>query len=283
MSLVVPPDAAEEARARLVELAPDGFEERDVAGGLELAAYVDAAGEERLRAALGPVEAHDVEPGWEERWRDFHRGVAIGCLWAGPPWEEPPPGALAVVVDPGRAFGTGAHPTTRLCLELLQELGPGSLLDVGCGSGVLSIAAAKLGFGPVLGVDVDPLAIEATLANARVNAVEVAARLLDATTIAALPEAAVAVANISETALSALAPRLRSPLVVTSGYYASHPAGLDGHVHVARRRRDGWAGDLYRRAQAPLAGADPQDVLALPARPSPLGGRTLTSSDPRPW
>ena len=74
-----------------------------------------------------------------------------------------------IVIDPGRAFGTGAHPTTRLALELLQELEAGSLLDVGCGSGVLSIAAAMLGFGPVIAIDIDDAAIEATLANATVN------------------------------------------------------------------------------------------------------------------
>ena len=89
--------------------------------------------------------------GWEDRWRDFHHGVVVGRFWVGPPWEEAPAGVEAIVIDPGRAFGTGAHPTTRLTLELLQELEPGSLLDVGCGSGVLSIAAAKLGFAPVVG------------------------------------------------------------------------------------------------------------------------------------
>src|SRR6185503_17195037 len=113
----------------------------------------------------------EVEAGWEDRWREFHRPVEIGPLWVGPPWETPPPGAIAVVVDPGRAFGTGAHPTTRLCLELLLDLPRGSLLDVGCGSGVLSIAAAKLGFHPVRAVDLDPQAVEATRRNAAANGV----------------------------------------------------------------------------------------------------------------
>ena len=98
---------------------------------------------------FGMGDAADVEDGWEDRWRKFHRPVRVGRLWVGPPWETPPADALAVVIDPGRAFGTGAHPTTQLCLELLQELEPGSLLDVGCGSGVLSVArrAARLRAG----------------------------------------------------------------------------------------------------------------------------------------
>ena len=78
------------------------------------------------------------------------------------------------MIDPGQAFGTGAHATTRLCLELLLALEPaGPLVDLGCGSGVLAIAAAKLGWAPVLGVDHDPLAVEATRENARVNGVDV--------------------------------------------------------------------------------------------------------------
>ena len=76
------------------------------------------------------------------------------------------PGVIDLVIDPGRAFGTGSHPTTRLCLELLLELADdgarGSVCDLGCGSGVLSIAAAKLGFGPVAALDSDRLAVEAT-------------------------------------------------------------------------------------------------------------------------
>jgi ribosomal protein L11 methyltransferase len=79
-----------------------------------------------------------------------------------------------VVIDPGGAFGTGTHPTTRMCLELLLEApGRGSFCDLGCGSGVLSIAAAKLGFDPVLGVDADRPALDETQRNARANGVEV--------------------------------------------------------------------------------------------------------------
>jgi ribosomal protein L11 methyltransferase len=149
-------ERAETARATMLELFPEGFEEVDRPGGVELAAYTDAAGEERLWAFFGGASGADVDDGWAERWRAFHRPVQVGELWVGPPWEEPPAGVSAVVVDPGRAFGTGSHSTTRLCLEVLQTLERTELLDIGCGSGVLAIAAALLGFAPVRGVDVEP-------------------------------------------------------------------------------------------------------------------------------
>ena len=100
--------------------------------------------------------------------------LIAGRLYLRPPWEEAAirPGVIDLVIDPGRAFGTGAHPTTRLSLELLLDVAAGgALCDLGCGSGVLSIAAARLGFGPVAALDSDRLAIEATTANARDNGV----------------------------------------------------------------------------------------------------------------
>jgi ribosomal protein L11 methyltransferase len=236
---------AEEARATMIELFPAGFEEVDRKRGIELVAYTDAAGEERLWHFFGSARGDDVEAGWEDRWRVFHRPVRVGRLWIGPPWEEPPADALAVVVDPGRAFGTGSHPTTQLCLQFLQELEPGSLVDVGCGSGVLSIAAALLGFTPVIGVDIEPPSIEATLENARTNGVDVVARL--ARPDEALPAAATAVANISLEAVLALAGRLDVDRLVTSGYFVSEQPELAGYRHVGRRTLNEWASDLYER------------------------------------
>lgn len=230
----------------MLELFPQGFEEVEGPDGVELVAYTDAAGEERLWQAFGGAKSADVEDGWEDRWRRFHRPVRVGPLWVGPPWEEAPPGATAVVIDPGRAFGTGAHATTRLCLELLLDAPHGSLLDVGCGSGVIAIAAAKLGFGPVVGIDVDPVAVEVAAANALVNGVDVEVRLADATA-GNLPQVETAVANITLEAVDAAFPRLRCDRAVTSGYLVSERPRATGFRHLRRLCAEGWAADLYRR------------------------------------
>ena len=107
MSVTVPAAGAEAARARMLELFPDGFEEVDSDGSVELIAYTDAAGEEQLWHAFGGARGEDVAADWRERWKAFHRPVRVGPLWIGPPWEEPAADATAVVIDPGRSFGTG--------------------------------------------------------------------------------------------------------------------------------------------------------------------------------
>jgi ribosomal protein L11 methyltransferase len=230
----------------MLELFPEGFEEVDGTDGVELVAYTDGAGQERFAAVFGAVAGRDVPSDWHDRWRLFHRGAQVGPLWVGPPWEEPPPDLIPVVVDPGRAFGTGAHPTTRLCLELLAELPRGSLVDVGCGSGVIAIAAAKLGFAPVTAVDIDPQAVQVTRQNAVVNGVGVTAVARDATT-GALPETDIAVANIALDSVEELGGALRARQAVTSGYLVSEQPMLDGYRIRERRERDGWAADLYER------------------------------------
>jgi ribosomal protein L11 methyltransferase len=211
-----------------------------------LAAYGEAA--RRVLAEFPDAAITEIDDDWEDRWRAFHRSVRIGPLWIGPPWETPPSGVLAVVIDPGRAFGTGAHPSTRLALELLLDEPRGSLLDVGSGSGVIAIAAARLGFQPVTALDIDPTAVEVTIANAAANRVELAATgVADAGGADALPEVDLAVSNISLEAIEAAAPRIAAPRWITAGYLARDLPELYPFRHAGRRELDGWAADLFVR------------------------------------
>lgn len=128
------------------------------------------------------VETEALDPGWRERWKEGFRGFhATPKLWVRPPWEGPgPKGVAEVVIEPGMAFGTGQHETTRLCLDALDALveppagPPAALLDVGCGTGIVAIAAAKLGAPRVRGVDVAPDAVRAARDNAARNGLHAA-------------------------------------------------------------------------------------------------------------
>jgi ribosomal protein L11 methyltransferase len=214
---------AELVLAELLELAPSGVEEAEVGEGLVEYAVYGSSGElpqlPLLHAAAGDalveIATTELPDDWSERWKRFHRPVLIEApaslpvgslapvsdrepqpsrtareplpaLHVRPPWE--PPSARRdvreIVIDPGQAFGTGAHATTRLCLELMLEVAlrdesRGPLLDIGTGSGVLAIAAAHLGFAPVLGLDNEPESVAAARENALVNGVEVEVRLFD--------------------------------------------------------------------------------------------------------
>lgn len=178
------PEQADVVLAELTVLAPNGVEEERGPGYVEYAIYggegeLPQLGEIEVAAGDGLVEvvATEVPDDWADRWQDFHKPLLVGeRLWLRPSWEEPRAGAIDLVVDPGRAFGTGAHPTTRLCLEFLLELeeageAAGPLTDLGTGSGVLAIAATKLGWDPVYGYDHEEPAIEASRANADANGV----------------------------------------------------------------------------------------------------------------
>lgn len=181
-------EQAELVLAELLELAPGGVEELDMGSIIEYAVY-GPPGElpalPEVRAAVGEalveVATSEVADDWSERWREFHRPVAAGdALTVRAPWHDPATTPLEVVVDPGQAFGTGGHATTRLCLELMLGIPVhGGFLDLGCGSGVLAIAAARLGFRPVTALDNDAAAVEAARANAAVNGVEIDVRRFD--------------------------------------------------------------------------------------------------------
>ena len=233
--LRVPAAQAEPALARMLDLFPGGLEEERDGDDVILAGYAE-------RAPAGGLEADDVEPGWEDRWRAYHRPVTVGRIWIGPPWlkcEGDSP--LNVVIDPGRAFGTGGHGSTRAALELLQRLEPQRALDLGCGSGVLSIAAAKLGFDIVAALDIDSLATGAAAENAARNGVALAVAQADVLADP-LPPAPLWIANLELGLLRRLLERPDlPPLILASGLL--DPETVGGGERVVC---DGWAAELVR-------------------------------------
>jgi ribosomal protein L11 methyltransferase len=281
------PEISDLVLAELSVLAPNGVEEEQGPGFVEYAIYggegeLPDLGE--LDAVVGEgtvaVSATEIPDDWADRWQDFHEPLLVGGrLWLRPSWEEPRDGAIDLVVDPGQAFGTGAHPTTRLCLEFLLELADageahGPLTDLGTGSGVLAIAAAKLGWGPVDAYDHEPLALEATAANAAINGVELSSQRLNLREQLP-PLAPTTVANLTAPILRAVAARLdgsqrgaprsnsgeapRSPPLTPTTLALSGlmPSELDetaaaftpaGFAESERRRDGDWAALLLRRA-----------------------------------
>lgn len=238
-------DDAERVGAVLLELVPAGIEETEHDDVVELAVYVEEDAVDGVLAAFPDATVADVAGGWEDAWRDFHRPVIAGGLWLGPPWETPFDATRAIVIDPGRAFGTGAHPTTRLCVDLLASLGGrGSLLDVGCGSGVLAIAGCRLGFAPVVAVDVDPVAIATTRANALANGVSIEVFVVDARS-GPLPVTDVAVANVLLRPAEEILVQLGARTAVTSGYLESDRPVAPDWRHLERRSLEGWAADVW--------------------------------------
>jgi ribosomal protein L11 methyltransferase len=175
---------------------------------------VDAAALlERLSASLAlELPAFSIceiaDEDWVRRTQGQFAPIEIGArLWVGPSWHQAPAGRAAVQLDPGLAFGTGTHPTTRLVLGFLERSirGGERLLDYGCGSGILAIAAAKLGAASVDGVDLDPQAVETAAANARANGVPLRAVLPEALAAATYD---IVVSNILAQPLIVLAPLL---------------------------------------------------------------------------
>jgi ribosomal protein L11 methyltransferase len=239
---------AELVLAELLELAPSGVEESELPGDVIEYAVYGAPGElpalPDLKAAAGgalvDISTQEIEDDWAERWRSFHRPLVLGTrLTVRPPWEPEGDTELDVVIDPGQAFGTGAHATTRLCLELMLDLEQpddlgaarigeagrraggkpkGAFADLGSGSGVLAIVAAKLGWSPVLALDYDPAAVAATRDNALANHVELEARPFDLRTDQ-VPECNLVAANVLAGPLLTWAASQREmpPVLILSG------------------------------------------------------------------
>jgi ribosomal protein L11 methyltransferase len=262
------PELAERVLAELLELAPGGVEEEHGDGWVEYAIY-GPPGEvpelPDLEAAAGEglveISSTEIPDDWADRWRDFHRPVLIGeRLVVRPSWEEAVDvhAQVEIVIDPAQAFGTGAHATTALCLELLLELADsgeagGSMVDLGTGSGVLAIAAAKLGWEPVTAVASEAPAMEATAENARANAVELELIRLNLREQTA-PQATTVTANLTAPLLRGVAERMDAAprTLICSGLLASEEAevasafGKRGLQASERRQRGDWVALLCR-------------------------------------
>ena len=240
---------AELVLAELLELAPGGVEESAHGDVVEYAVY-GAPGElpdlPDLRAAAGTalveVITTEVADDWDERWKAFHQPVQVGELYVRPPWAPPRDGLRDVVIDPAQAFGTGAHPTTRLCLELLLELEPG---------------AARLGWAPVLGVDHERESVQATLDNAAANGVALQARRHDLLRDGPAPGAPVVLANLLRPLLLRVAAEgfagTAPDVLVASGLLAHEGDEVAGAFaphglrEVTRRHGGEWVALLMRR------------------------------------
>lgn len=249
--------------AELSALAPNGFEEEHGKGYVEYAIYgtegeLPDLGKIGATTGEGAVEvvATEVPDDWADRWQDFHQPMLVGGrVWVRPSWSEPRPDGIDVVIDPGRAFGTGAHATTRMCLELLVELADagaadGALIDLGTGSGVLAIAAAKLGWDPILASDHEQASLDAAKANANANGVELGLSRINLRQD--LPELApTVVANLTSPLLRHIAAHLEgrevprhlacSGLLTTEAEEVSSAFGRVGLVERERRSEGDWA------------------------------------------
>jgi ribosomal protein L11 methyltransferase len=242
--------------AALLELAPGGVEQVDGDGWVEYALYGAAGelpafpeGQAEVGGVLVQVRGAPVADDWAERWKEFHTEVEVADgMRVRPPWIPASGTAIDLVVDPGQAFGTGAHPTTKLSLQLVLELEPrGSFADLGCGSGVLAIAAAKLGFDPVLAVDNELAALEATRANAAANGVTLASVERVNLREQRPPAAGTVAANLVRPLLLGLAGGIEGDALILSGLL-EHEADEVVEAFGRRERRRlveaGWAAVL---------------------------------------
>ncbi len=295
-AVLVAREDEDRAAAALIDVSPGGFRSSAWTGPLdeetesvEFAAYLphdDPATLPNALAADGvacsPATVTRVDPGWEERWKEFHRLVIVAGMWIGPPWclAEAPDGMPHVVIDPGQGFGTGAHPTTQLMVELLaaqpRHL---SLVDVGTGSGVLAIAASKLGFRSISALDNDPAAVDSAADNfARNGTSHIDVRCADVLQGATLPTAELMLANIILGPLVALADRIalangeldgpewQPPArIIVSGLLRSQTdeavAAFEraGYTLREHRERGGWIGAVLEHRSDRVA-----DILAPP-------------------
>ena len=266
LAFTIPAEALETVLDGLLPLVPQGVHWTPADDGtLELAVY-DTAGDlaslAALEAVIGPeliasAEEEAPDDAVARRLRYRPRVAVANRVVVRPSGSDPPgEGVLDVVIDsPRGAFGAGAHPTTSMCLELLTQLRPGgSFADLGCGAGVLAITAAMLGWEPVFAVDHEPSGVEATIANAARNGVDVDALVADLLQIPPPPAATIA-ANVPpavhEHVAAGLPPEVERVIVsgIVDEYLAEVVAGYEqaGLAVVERRGGPGWVAALLNR------------------------------------
>jgi ribosomal protein L11 methyltransferase len=256
------PRAHAEAILALLLDHVEGVEERDAGEDVEYVLYGSRGelpalpeGAAALGDVLVQVRTDEVAGDWAERWKAFHRPVEAGPFRVRPPWENATGDRIDIVVDPAQAFGTGGHHTTRLCLELLGDLElegrPGPFADWGCGTGVLAIAAAKLGFSPVVAVDHDVAAVAAARANAVANgaAIDVARRDLRREPAPPAPTVAANLVRPLLLELATVTPHRPERLIVSGllHHEADEVREALGMEEVLRRRSGEWTALLLRR------------------------------------
>ena len=258
----------ERAGAEAFEAGALGVEER---AGAPPALWVYALVEDAARVceALRSVPGLELgaaellaERAWSEAWKEGLEPIVISPrLLVRPSFRAAPAGFAGreLVIDPGQAFGTGTHPTTRLCLELLLDIEPnGSFADLGCGSGVLAIAAAKLGFAPVTALDSDREAVEAAVRNARDNGVALDRVERYDLRRAAPPPAQTVAANLMRPLLLQVAQLIEPPNTLILSGLLDHEADevAAAFAPLTERRRlslKGWTALLLERAASPPA------------------------------
>jgi len=278
VAVQVPPAMEEVISEYLITLTDRGVSSREEGGGFIIEGFLDAPSRERILALEGYlkdlIDRGDLPPGtasevtdvpeedWMALFRSQHHPVRISeKLVIRPAWCEPvTPEDL--VVDPGLAFGTGSHATTRICLKLLDEVFRDRvfhrMLDLGTGSGVLAIAGARLGDGDVLALDIDPVAVETALENARKNSVADAIRIEEGSIEKTAGSYDLITANLSGSLLVRLAGEIAARLAPRGFLIASgitpgeRPGVLDGFAGVGLERvkvmeEDDWVGVLFYR------------------------------------
>jgi ribosomal protein L11 methyltransferase len=211
----------------------------------------------RDRFGFTEIPPHEIDllgdEDWAHSWMAHYQPLKLGRnLWVVPSWCQPPePGAVNIILDPGLAFGTGDHPTTSLCLEWLseQKLAGKTLLDYGCGSGILSIAALKLGAAQACAVDIDPQALEVTRRNALHNGIRAGLNVMFPSALLEDFQADIVIANILMSTLIELAPNIKTHvrpegLLALSGMLSGQETEVRPHYEppftLTVRERQKW-------------------------------------------